>query len=400
MMVHMSDSRAGSYRVRIAGQEIVLPDLDAVRRLSEGGQLGSAAEVRAPGSEQWVPLASVLNAPKQNPWDVWEQADEVDPKEIWKEYSTGSHPAVPHRPDEAEDLPSSALAPVEDDKNRGPRMVINGGKRPASGKVINFPTRASAPKVEGSQALAPEPLDSIESLEPLEPVPLRPPPRPIKVPTLKAPEEPPPATRWPLLIGVTLMGVLALVGIRWWVVGQATERFPTLEAAPVASEPAAAPSTTPPEATPPTATTPSTGPAPYGELEATLRERLPQDIRDVTDGVTLEDALTVELHAMRTNVMRVEAPVSGWVGRGADRKPKVIELGVYLRSDADRFDQDLAAVGLVVGKYVLRYGYEVQRLEVVFEGLSQGESRIKVNPESARLFYLGRKDLLQFLQTR
>lgn len=409
MMEHMSDSRAGSYRVRIAGQEIVLPDLDAVRRLSESGQLGGAVEVRAPGSDQWAPLATVLSAPapRADPWDVWDQADEVDSKEIWKEFS-GVHAAPPSRPEEAEELPTSALAPVEEDRKRAPRMVIDGGKRAAPGKVIAFPARATPreqPKVEGSQALAPDDtLEVPELFDRFEPVPLRPPPRPIKVPTLKPPADPPPGTRWGRLALLAALGALVLVGLRWWVVGQATERFPPPRAAPAPAPATSGPTAPSVDATEYVAdpiTLPTAGPNdPYAELEATLRARLPQDIREVTDGVTLEDALTVELHAMRLNVTGVATPVTGWVGRPSERRPKVLELSVHLRSDPDRFDSDLGAVGLVVGKYVQRYGYELSRFEVVFEGLSAGEASIKVDPEAARNLYLGRKDLLQFLKAR
>ena len=402
----MSDSRAGSYRVRIAGQEIVLPDLDAVRRLSEGGQLGGAVEVRAPGSDKWAPLSSVLSAPpaKQDPWDVWEQADEVDSKEIWKEFSTGAHAAAPPRVDEAEELPPSAMAPVEDERARSPRMVIDGGKRGVTGKVIAFPARGAPrepPKVQGSHALQPDDLLEIsEPFEPVEPVPLRPPPRVIKVPTIKPPPEPVAGTRWGRLFALAAVGALVLVGLRWWVVGQATERFPPPDPAPVA--PAEAPVAEDlNDYSPDPIRLPTAGPNdPYAELEATLRGRLPQDIRDVSDGVTLEDALTVELHAMHLNVSRVSAPVTGWVGRNADRKPKVLDLRVYLRSDPDRFDSDLGAVGLVVGKYVQRYGYDLTRFDVIFDGLSNSEASITVDPESARALYLGRKDLLQFLKAR
>lgn len=408
----MADGRS-SYRVRIAGQEILFPDLETVQRLVGEGQIGASAEVRAPGSDRWVPLAELLagKPARRDPWAVWEDAEHVDPADIWKEFSgprgAASGPSAPRPPaEEPVELPPAALTPVEEERPRpepvgasapsGPRMVIDAARRP-SGKVIAFPARATAPRPEtaGANALAPV-------VEPVEPVPLRPPPRPPRpVPVLEpAPSPAAPAVRWVRVGALLLVGVLLLLLLRWYVVGQANERFqPVAGPAPVLPAPAAPPEPAPP---PVPAEAPAAAPAadePYAELERQLRGLMLSDVRDASGEEAIEDALHVELDAVRVNVLRVDATVVGWAGRKRDQ-PKVLELRVDLQSDAGRLDTDLGAVGLVVGKYVQRYGFEMPRFEVVFEGIGEAPLKLALDPEASRLLYIGRKTMLDYLSTR
>lgn len=394
----MPEGRSAPYRVRIAGQEILFPDLDAIRRLFEDGQIGASAEVRPPGSDAWIPVAQALAAPRarRDPWAAWEEAEEVDPADIWKQFASPKSEAPPAPP--PDELPPAALSPLPDESpaggRSGPRFVIDASKR-NTGKVLAFPGRGqprSRPEVAGPHALAP-----VEQGAPAEPVPLRPRPSPTPAPlpaSVIAPTPAPsgPRVRWGRLLALTLLGAAALLFLRWYVVGQATEAMlppaPAAVPAPVAPAPAPAPEPTPAAGQPA---------EPYSEIEADLRALLLADVREVSSEESLEDALFIELVAVRLDVARVDVAVRGWTGRKRD-VPKVLDLRVDLRSEPGHIDWDLGGVGLVVGKYVQRFGYEIPRFEVVFEGIAETPRRLSADPESARQLYLGRKTLLQYLR--
>ena len=396
----MPQGRSGSYRVRIAGQEIVVADLDAVRRLAESGQIGAAAEVRAPGSDTWAPLSEVLQPRPRDPWSAWEDAEEVDPQQIWQQYSGAAPPPLSPEPT-PEELPVGALS-VEDERRtdpgkdrKGPKFVVEGGRKPA-GKVIAFPSRpglpppSAQPVTDGNHALA-------------EPVPFRPPQREIPLPPMRtapapvAATPPPAATagfRWGPLLVLLGVGVGALALVRWYVLSQASVRPPPQ--APVAEAPVAAPAEPAVEVSGPPR--PRGAPdSPYPAMEAELRELLPHDIREVVAEGNLEDALLIELHALGVRVTRVEAPVLRWGGRKQDI-PELASVRVYVASDLERLDRDLGAVGLAVGKYIHRYGFEVQSFEVIFEGIAEMPLQRTVDPGVAREFYQGRRSLQEYLK--
>jgi hypothetical protein len=102
---------------------------------------------------------------------------------------------------------------------------------------------------------------------------------------------------------------------------------------------------------------------------------------------------------VRLNVIRVDATVLGWTGKKRD-VPHIVELRIDLRSEVGQIDYDLGGVGLVVGKYVQRFGYELPRLEVVFEGIAPTPQRMNLDPEASRQLYLGHRSLLEYLRTR
>lgn len=404
----MSEGRSGQVRVRIAGQELQLPDLDAVRRLVEEGQIGSSAEVRLPGAEGWMPLAQALAAPprRKDLWSVWEEAETAEPMELPRAPVRVEPPRKPA--DELQDLPLGALTPVEEERREGeragPKFVIDASKRSA-GKVIAFPvgrTQAQRPVTQPDHETT-GPL----ALAPSEPVPLRPPPPPPRaIQVVEAPPraEPPPV-RWGRVGALLALGVAALLLARWYVVGQATEGFPpTPSAPPVAAElpQTASPPPTPeapPSAPPASPADAVAGGEPYADLEQELRALLLPDVREATSEEAIEDAFLIELHAVRLNIVRVDASVSGWAGRKRDQ-PKVLTLRIDLRSEPSQIDWDLGAVGLVVGKYVQRFGYELTRLEVVFEGVAETPQKMPLDPEASRQLYLERLSLLEYLQAR
>ena len=110
----------------------------------------------------------------------------------------------------------------------------------------------------------------------------------------------------------------------------------------------------------------------------------------------LENALYVELSRMELRNLRVEAQVLNWSGR-KDPIPKVAEVVIRFESRGE-LDRELAAIGLVMGKYVQAFSMEVPRLEAIIEGIDNVPRRQVIDGERARLFYIQRISMVEFLQ--
>jgi hypothetical protein len=189
-------------------------------------------------------------------------------------------------------------------------------------------------------------------------------------------------TRWGRLglVAVVLLG--GMLGLRWWIRATSTQVFPLAEV-PVA--------TTPLEARP----VPEAASV-YDALEGELRGLLPAEVREIKAAGDLEEALIIELSRMKVSTSRVEAPVLEWEGR-KDDVPKVAQVHLWVRSRPGELDREIAAIGMVVGKYINTYTLELLAFEVTFEGLGETPLRRALDPQGARYFYRRNLSLYDFL---
>lgn len=137
---------------------------------------------------------------------------------------------------------------------------------------------------------------------------------------------------------------------------------------------------------------------PYTMLESELRAQMSLDLLEVTSESTFEEALFIELGRVKLDVASVRVTATDWAGRNRD-VPKSAEFRIQLRFRSGELDRELAAVGLVLGKYIQRYSLEVPYLEVVMASPEGGDAKLfQLEPDSARRFYIQRVDLKEFLE--
>ncbi len=136
----------------------------------------------------------------------------------------------------------------------------------------------------------------------------------------------------------------------------------------------------------------------YDAIEDQVRARMRPEPMDISGSGAFQDALLIELSQQRVDVVSVEAPVVSWVGVHKDL-PETVEVRVRFRSRQGEIDRELAAIGLVVGRYVRSYHLDIPRFEVIIEGVNGSTRRLGVDPEMARRFYLKRISMLGFLRT-
>ena len=134
-------------------------------------------------------------------------------------------------------------------------------------------------------------------------------------------------------------------------------------------------------------------------LDAELRERIPPSPLDLRGGPDdLESALLIELSNMKLGPVKVSAPVVSWTGARND-VVEVADVEVRLTSSGS-IERELAAVGLVLGKYLQHYGFEVRTFSVIVIGQDGISRKRQMEPVSARHLWSGRKDLYEFLTGR
>ena len=136
--------------------------------------------------------------------------------------------------------------------------------------------------------------------------------------------------------------------------------------------------------------------SPYEAIEDALRMRLHAGIVPVEGKDGLEGSLLIELSRLKIEVVKVDAPVLQWGGRKQDM-PQVSEIVILFRSQVGELDRELAAIGLVVGKYVQHYNLDVPSIRaVVGDGQGGGKGRL-LDSQRARRFYLQRISLYEYL---
>lgn len=333
------------------------------------------------------------------------------------------------------ELPSEAVQVVRTGKKKGGRFVIEGPKRAkkapsASAELQGAPlgvgrrTPSAAPPSSGrgrpaaselaaslpsagldgdsapSNVIAfPSPLGPStlgpHALASLSAAPL------LELPALQVPPviEPRTGPRWGVL-GLAAILAFGLVGaVHAWVRHVATQSYRPPVAAVVAA-PAPAPSDAPGvDATAETEAAAVADPTALSELtvlDQDLRSRMRTEPGAVREKGDLEAALYVDLSRMGLSELKVDAFVTAWGGKMRD-VPQSAEVQVGFRSRPGELDRELAAVGLIVGRYIQAYELDMARFEVLLDAGESGMRRWPIDPAQARNYYIRRSDLPTFL---
>ena len=377
---------ADTYTVRTEDGEIEVEDLDSLVSLARQGKIGRATAVRLEGGD-WGPVEQIPEVAKvlrRDPWSAWENEGQ-DAESLLKDFERPAAPEVPQTSPAAkapvlEDLPASAVAPIEEEAPPPtavpPQMAppAAAGVRRPPGEVIAFP-RSTPPSVQGSHALD---IDAhLGTLSPADrpAVARKPPGMWHQINWL----------RMMLIAAISVGGTMTWV---WYVHTTSTAHFThkpkkiTIPDAPVVR---AKPMPKPPV-------------SPYASLEEGLREQLMEGILDISGEEQFEDALHIELRRVRLDVAWVRVKIKSWVGRKKD-VPQDVRFQIRLRGRADELDRDLGALGLVIGKYVQHFGIEAEKIDVLMEDEAAGVRQVSMDPNSARRFFTHRMSLEDFLDS-
>jgi len=426
----------------------LLEDRDTVLRMARIGQLGPADTVREDREAPWAPAGELdwlASAFEGDPWDAWEELDGQDPEAAWADA------AVPVEEDEepVEDTDVTtreeaermrrAARPAPKPKKPSPKMSLSfkpaankGPKKPAApaptprtapprkrtspqapqppaamstgaqagsmGQVIEFPNaRASTSRgaVTGSEV----PAALLQPLEVQDLVPNA--SDAVRVHSAPPPEAPRSAGPW--LAGLALGIGLAAFGLGLWSIQRdaqwtSTQAAPTTPAPAVVETPPAEP-VVPIEEPQPPAIDEGDLVAELEVLADELRERIPASPVELGGGPDdLASALLLELSNMKLGPVKVSAPVVSWTGAQND-VVEVADIEVRLTTSGS-IERELGAVGLVVGKYLQHYGFEVRNFAVVVTGEDGVSRKRQIEPTAARHLWSGRKDLYAFLTGR
>ncbi len=134
----------------------------------------------------------------------------------------------------------------------------------------------------------------------------------------------------------------------------------------------------------------------YGAMEDDLRTRLMDGILPVDNDEALESALLVELSRFRLKVISIDASVIRWGGRHSDM-PQEAGIRIWYQGREGELDRELAAIGLVTGKYIRHFDLEVPYLDVIIQDDSGRRRARKLDPREASRFYLQRISIVDFL---
>ncbi len=210
-------------------------------------------------------------------------------------------------------------------------------------------------------------------------------PRPrLTLPDMPArtPRVTPPVVRWSRVGGFLILGGAGLAVAWLWVLMAGSTAGVRHEAV----MPAA---TTSPVPLHPTGST-----DPSRELLQGLRGRLPQEVESVHQPADLGDAILIELQNLETSVEGVDAVVTAWTGPKRDQ-PKEATVVVTFR-DTQTLERDLAAFGLVLGRYMRAYAIRVPDARVVFHS-ETGDMGRSIDAQTAVELYNGRLTLAKFV---
>jgi hypothetical protein len=399
--------------------------------------------VKLPGEVHWTRASEhpelAPPAIADDPWAAWDAMESVDesidepptspgleddaPEALPLEALVPAEPAAP-----LDELPTEAVRALPPGQRKSGRFVIEGPKKtarrarqsradasavklppkvgisrtPASGagelvaesptvvtdargapnNVIAFPS-PSGPSTLGPHALAP--LHSELLLE---------------LPALQARPrvEPKTGPRWGSLVLVACV-CFGLVGIvNAWVRHVATQDFtPRLpsKVRTLAAVEASAPPPPPPETEGPA--TEVSGFDELTRLDQQLRSRIRTKLGSVEKKGDLETSLYVDLSRMNLTDLKVDAVVTAWGGKKRD-VPQSAEVQVGFRSRPGELDRELAAVGLIVGRYIQSYELDLARFEVLLSTGDDGIRRWPIDPAQARNYYIMRSDLPTYLR--
>jgi hypothetical protein len=434
-------------RVLQDGTERVFADLNALKAAVERGEVDDSARVKLPGDDSWSRVGKhpALNVVEDDPWAVWEAMHEGDPvvdppTDPGEDDDLVSLPldALTEEPTDEPiaELPTEAVRVLPSGTRKDGRFVIEGPKKasrrnrpPATDRPANpFLASAGEPSVRGAaisgagsteqHGLAAElPTEAVEADAPSNVIAFPSPTGPVtlgphalaplhaesfmELPALQVKPKPEPRTgpRWQMLVLVGFVA-FALVGVvHAWVRYVATQTFvPRLP--PRTAAVAAAPEQPEPQQAPEVAADPpptdSSAVDELTRLDQDLRSRMRSEPGKVRKKGDLESALYVDLSRMNLSELKVDAVITAWGGKMRDI-PKSAEIQVGFRSRPGELDRELAAVGLIVGRYTSVYELDLPRLEVLLDTGDDGLRRWPIDPAQARNYYIRRSDLPTFL---
>ena len=437
------------YRIRKDGMEFPVAGLEALVRLVQEGTLGPDERVFDPESDQWR-RASELGALRPifaarsegassrrdshrgkggrarpgragNPDELRRQApvvfhrptDLTDPDDPSDEIPRAqSAPTtviqggnLRDRSDDAEeDTPEEDTADTDDgargppasaadrasaaeDPHSQPQADAPGDDEPSGAQVIAFPTRE---RNDDGRARASQLAPDI-SPEELQAALVDP------TPFLRADSKPPRSTtrlgsqvRPLLLLGTAAIGIAFALLVVKHIESTSKTVLDPMSRLPEAEQPE------PVQAPVPTAEVEADDGVFYEEMERELRNRMMSGTVTITRDDDLETALMIELSRLDIHARHVHAPILRWGGRRGD-VPLDVEIKIWYPGVEGELDQELASVGLVVGKYAQHYSLDVRAFEVFIEGDDGAQRKHNIDIDAARQFYLRRSTLVKFL---
>jgi hypothetical protein len=413
-----------SFRIRKGNQEFPVADLAALIRLAQDGRL-QAKDPLFDGVG-WGPadrLPELRAYCQSDPWAIWDQSERLDADTIYQEALKGTTDAhelpvdaviplmvVENRP---ADIPALAPEPLEvldiadveplskpeeeedeeedvenADNTTGifaippirqaialekPKLSVVSSEHPEPRPVEN-----RAPEPRPPMRKAPHPTEGAEVI----PLPLpKPPPKTPRPEVRPEPRsdlprlEPTPPSSLTVLRFITWFFLFVILfSVAWIGLKMMTATAPT---------------------PPGNISTPAPVGSPLAPVEQEIRDLLPKDPRPIQQAGDFTDILTIELQQEHLDVEHVDALITRWGGRHSDQ-PLSAEIRVTLRSSGE-IEQELGAVGLVVGRYVHLYRLNISLFEVTLIK-DDGAFRRNLNGEKADALYAGTLHLEQFLE--
>ncbi|MEC8379875.1 MAG: hypothetical protein VXZ96_06115 [Myxococcota bacterium] len=187
--------------------------------------------------------------------------------------------------------------------------------------------------------------------------------------------------RWGRILVIISPFVMILLVIRWYVGATATAQFPTSEQLDQNASPSGFADLSLLEED-----------DPLFELDTALRSQIRPACLSITPETLVEDVMTVELDAFDIDVIGIRASIVEWTGRKLDR-PRTGTFRFRVKGD-DSYEYQLAAIALVVGKYMENYVMDVAKLEVTID-TKQNSMQFELDPDLVSRYYRQNIDLRQ-----
>ncbi len=372
------DEVTKGYRIRIADDEIITKDIAALVEMARSGRIGRATLVSPPGKTAFVradTIAQVKAVLRTDPWSAWDAEEAVDMLDDFappplRQSLTDPPPPRPSD-DRVAELPASAMLPIEEPAQQQTPASVERTAPPRPMPVRRPPAKIIAfPDSGRTNTSGPHALDRV----------LRDPASRIEPPTKRG------GINW---FRLGLVGLVCVLGMLLWVWHvNATvnpKRVRTSPSVEAVVTPVQNPASIEPKA-----------PSPYERLEDELRTQLMEGILDIPSEEGFEDALHIEMRRVRLDVAWVRVRIESWAGRNQDL-PQTVAVQIRLGGREGELDRDLAAVGLVMGKYIQHYGLETSTLSVLIEDDNGAVRKVEMNSQSARRFFTHRLTLERFL---
>ena len=198
---------------------------------------------------------------------------------------------------------------------------------------------------------------------------------------VRRPPAPKTGVRWGRILMIIAPFAMIFFVMRWYVGSTATAQFPTSAQLDLRS--------------PALGSTASAIPIeddPLIDLDTELRSKIRPACLSITPDTLVEDVMTVELDAFDIDVVSVRASIVEWTGRKLDR-PRTGTFRFRVKGD-DSYEYQLAAIALVIGKYMDVYVMDVAKLEVTIDTRSKS-LQFDLDPDLVARYYRENVELRQ-----